>query len=193
VANGYCQDCADQQKQRERRSGRVEKQRRLRALQMRHIPTLYQSARLSHLPAKLAKIIQDGHNVLMWGAVGCGKTYAAFAAIRQNLTKRVNYVNWENFLIHLRNFENKSEDSKMETLTKPDVLVIDDIGTSVSEYSTRMLFVVIDSRLNHGRRTIITTNHAPAELQNLYGERIGSRLATYRIVHLQGKDQRRKG
>ena len=76
-------------------------------------------------------------------------------------------------------------------------LVIDDLGQEASEWATKELAALIESRWDKGKRTIITTNLTPSgqskNLETTYGARLWSRLGSPRslIVACGGMDMRR--
>lgn len=76
-------------------------------------------------------------------------------------------------------------------------LVIDDLGQEASEWATRELAALIESRFDKGKRTIVTTNLTPAgqgrNIENVYGARLWSRLGSQRslVVACGGVDLRR--
>jgi DNA replication protein DnaC len=185
-----CKTCADKIKRGETRRKRKSKQECYRR-QLEVIPNRYRAARLHQTPKKLAGIIRECSDVLLFGGVGVGKTHAACAGLRYRLNSSITYANWESLCIDLRDFGNGSEAGKLAKLTEPDTLVLDDIGTSSSDFSTRALFCIIDKRLNDCKRTILTSNCTPNELEAMYGPRIGSRLAYFRMIEIKGKDRRR--
>ncbi|MBQ7318677.1 MAG: ATP-binding protein [Clostridia bacterium] len=73
-----------------------------------------------------------------------------------------------------------------------DLLIIDDLGTEVSnQFTTSCLYNVINTRLNLRRPTIISTNLMQDELRRRYWDRITSRLfGEYKILLFLGTDVR---
>ncbi|MCR5717503.1 MAG: DNA replication protein DnaC, partial [Oscillospiraceae bacterium] len=73
-----------------------------------------------------------------------------------------------------------------------DLLILDDLGTEFSSpFYTSMIYNIINTRLNRGLPTIISTNLEWLELKSRYEERIVSRLyAVYDIMHFVGSDIR---
>lgn len=55
-------------------------------------------------------------------------------------------------------------------------LVVDDLGQEGSEWASKELGSLIESRFDKGRRTIVTTNVPPANMAKTYGDRFASRL-----------------
>jgi DNA replication protein DnaC len=73
-----------------------------------------------------------------------------------------------------------------------DLLIIDDLGTEVSnQFTTSCLYNVINTRLNLRRPTIISTNLMQDELRRRYWDRITSRLfGEYKVLLFLGTDVR---
>lgn len=193
-----CSGCQEKRRlsiiQAERRRVRIAKRDTLQAALRDAVPAKYKNVHLNDLPRKLQEIIKYSENLLLWGNVGVGKTHAALAALRHciGLQRSIRFVNWESFMIELRDFDHGTEAKKLNDLIRPAVLVIDDVGLSASDYSSKALFILIDQRLNQSKKTILTANIPLEELEALYGQRIGSRLSEYRIIRLNGKDRRKE-
>lgn len=110
-----------------------------------------------------------------------------------------------------RRSEDETEWSILKPLISPDVALLDDLGAEyVSEWAVAIVGVLVHERYAAGKRTLVTTNLAlevpegdacpscgskrmpcprhgvPPNLRDLYGDRIGSRLRTYRHVVMEG-------
>ncbi len=78
----------------------------------------------------------------------------------------------------------------------PDLLIIEDVGVTTSlggqetDFSLTTLYLIIDSRLERMKPTFITSNKNLKNLTDSFDARIGSRLSTYRVIELKGKDRR---
>ena len=72
------------------------------------------------------------------------------------------------------------------------LLVIDDlVAEKVTDWSRAVLFSVLNDRINNKMPTIVTSNLTPAEISEVLGERIGSRLAgDFLQVEIKGEDRR---
>ena len=73
-----------------------------------------------------------------------------------------------------------------------DLLIIDDLGTEVSnQFTTSVLYEVINTRLNLRRATVISTNLNEEEFRRRYWDRITSRvLGEYSLLQFVGRDIR---
>ena len=99
----------------------------------------------------------------------------------------------ENHAFHRTEDENDPEDMYGYILDC-DLLIIDDLGTEVSNaFTTSQLFACLNDRLMHKRSTIISTNLSLDDLQDIYSERIFSRLiSNYQVTLILGDDIRIK-
>jgi len=126
----------------------------------------------THLSTAIAKTVLDaGHDVLYTTAVGM---VSAFEAER------------------FGNSMGMTEESSISRYYEVDLLIIDDLGTEVTnQFTTSALYNVINTRLNLHRPTIISTNLMQEELRRRYWDRITSRLfGEYRILLFLGTDVR---
>lgn len=80
----------------------------------------------------------------------------------------------------------------LDPLLSCDLLIIDDMGVEFSsEYNQKLLYQVIDSRLNVEKDMIISTNLNPTEIKIYYDERLSSRIrGNFKIVPFYGEDIR---
>lgn len=73
-----------------------------------------------------------------------------------------------------------------------DLLILDDLGTEFhTQFTTSVLYNIINTRLVEGRPTIISTNLELQQIEEKYSQRMVSRLiCTYRVLKFYGKDIR---
>lgn len=195
-----CSDCKRQMEleaQRIREVKRESNSRRERTAKIRNniknkIPLLFRYARITKIKKQLADIMLDDHSVFLWGSVGTGKTYASLAALRVDIlrNKCAERTVFESLLSKIQ-AENFSEDSILKKYLNADVLILDDIGLRDTEFARRILFRIIDTRMEQNLKTVLISNLSPENLKKNMGERIFSRLQTYRIVKLTGNDKRK--
>ena len=86
----------------------------------------------------------------------------------------------------------KSDMDTLGLLLKVDLLILDDLGTEFNtSFNLSAIYNIINTRLNRGLPTIISTNLELMDLRNRYEERIMSRLfAVYETMHFIGSDIR---
>ncbi len=182
----------------QRRQTRKIKQQSLRQHMSRWIPPLYRRAHIRQLSMNLRQRLlatPKEQGILLWGSAGVGKTHAAMALIRWHITRgeAVQRYTHAELILRLRScfYSGRNEHETIASLTNVPVLVIDDLSAGMqSDYSTMTLLHIIDRRIELCKRTIITTNLSPENIEQIYGERMGSRLKTYLTIRLGGKDKR---
>lgn len=138
-------------------------------------------------------------NLLLMGGTGLGKTHLSSAMARVIIESGydVYYTGASGMLsdFERERFGNSSVPGGGEDTGRYfecDLLIIDDLGTEVTnQFTVSCLFNVINTRLNLGRSTVISTNLTPVELKGRYTDRIVSRLlGEYRTLRFVGHDVR---
>lgn len=135
-------------------------------------------------------------NLLFYGETGTGKTFLT-NCIAKALLDRGKIVIYQTAFrlleileeIRFRNSDNKE---KYKLLFEADLLIIDDLGTEMTNtFTNSELFNIINSRLLANKKTIISTNLSPKEIMDRYDDRIFSRLfSRFTVLHFFGKDLR---
>ena len=136
-------------------------------------------------------------NILMFGRTGLGKTHLSLAIANEVLKKGygVLYDSALNYLnkIEKEHFGKASDDSDtLGQLLSADLLILDDLGTEYTKpFYISTIYNIINTRINKGLPTIISTNLNHEEMLKKYDERIISRLfATYESYEFVGEDIR---
>ena len=96
-------------------------------------------------------------------------------------------------LSYRRKEENEEEQGQGEAALEADLLLIDDLGTELSNsFTASKLFYVINQRMVMKRSTILSTNLNFGAIRDTYSDRVVSRLMSedYDIIPLYGRDQR---
>ena len=122
-------------------------------------------------------------NLLLLGGTGLGKTHLSTALARRVIDRGFDvyytgavgmFADFENVRFG-QSTEQAAEDPRRYTAC--DLLIIDDLGTEVSnQFTNSCLYTVLNNRINLGRPTVISTNLNGKELQARYADRITSRL-----------------
>lgn len=138
-------------------------------------------------------------SLLMYGKTGVGKTHLSLSIAKAVAERGFNaaYGSIVNLLtiIEREHFGKVSEEENMDTvnlLINADLLVLDDLGAEFSsQFYESVTYNIINSRINLGLPTIISTNLTAAELQKKYNERIISRIfGEFSTLYLVGEDIR---
>ena len=136
-------------------------------------------------------------NLLLTGGTGLGKTHLSTAVARTVIERgySVLYDTAHNIFSDFNYDQFKSrpdEELRSEKYFSCDLLLLDDLGTEVQTKNTTSYFYnLVNTRMNRGKATIISTNLFFNELLSRYGDRIASRLmGEYRVLQFRGEDVR---
>ena len=140
-----------------------------------------------------------GGNLLLVGGTGLGKTHLSTAVAKAVLDRGFDVL-YTGAVGMVASFENArfgssvglSDTSDIDRYYECDLLIIDDLGTEVSnQFTVSTIYNVINTRLNLRRPTVISTNLMQDELRRRYWDRITSRLfGEYQILLFLGTDVR---
>lgn len=140
-------------------------------------------------------------NLLLFGGTGLGKTHLSTALARE-LIERGFDVFYNSAVGMISDFERNRfgngimEEAARDTsrYTECDLLILDDLGTEVvNQFTLSCLYHVLNTRLNLGRSTVISTNLMPADLRRVYSDRITSRLfGEFSVLPFRGTDVRKQ-
>ena len=141
----------------------------------------------------------NGENLLFYGDTGLGKTFMCNCIAKELLDKGhlVIYQTAFKMFEIIEDYKFKNADSHIskdnyENLFDCDLLIIDDLGTELTNsFTNSELFNIINTRLLSGNKTIISTNLSPMQLGSEYAQRIFSRVFDrFKMVKFIGKDLR---
>ncbi len=139
----------------------------------------------------------NSYSVLMMGQTGLGKTHLSLAIAGEVIKK--GYTVLYNSAQNIFNTLQKERFGKSDTngayeamVLECDLLVIDDLGAEFStQFTNAALYNIINTRINAGLPTIISTNLSFVEIENLYSPRISSRLlGEFSVLQFAGTDIR---
>ena len=138
-------------------------------------------------------------SLVLFGGTGLGKTHLSTAVARVVLDQGcdVFYTGAVNMLsdFEYQRFGNSiTGDAGQDTSRyfTCDLLIIDDLGTEVAnQFTTSVLYNLINTRLNRKKPTIISSNLSQADFRKRYWDRITSRvLGEYTVLPFLGMDIR---
>lgn len=137
-------------------------------------------------------------NLLLIGTTGTGKTHISTAIAKEVISQGfdVLYDSVQNIINDFETDKFRSgynnTESASEKYLECDLLIIDDLGTEFSnQFTVSCLYNLLNTRINHGKATVISTNLSPEELSSKYEGRIYSRLIGRSTVLLfEGGDHR---
>ena len=139
-------------------------------------------------------------NLLFYGGPGLGKTFLCSCIAREILDKgyTVFYTTAPQLFKTIekerfnRSQEEESQTGFSDDLQSVDLLIIDDLGTEFNtSFTSSELFDILNTRLINKKPVIISTNLSVNDIQNIYSERITSRIiGEYKVMKFFGKDIR---
>lgn len=140
-------------------------------------------------------------SLLFYGGTGLGKTHLSTSVARRVIERGYD-VYYNSAVGMISDFEYRrfgsglvqNEGDDTARYTDCDLLIIDDLGTeTVNQFTMSCLYHVLNTRLNLGKPTLVSTNLNAAELCKLYGDRIASRLTgEYLLIPFYGVDIRKQ-
>ncbi len=146
------------------------------------------------LVAGIRRIAQTQESIVLFGPTGCGKTHLAVAIVREQ-RQRYLIVTVPDMLLKIRSTYNQdmSEEDAIAVYASVPVLVLDDLGAEkASDFSVERVQIILDRRIRQCLRTIITTNLPWQAIEDTYGARIASRMASMVNIKISMPDFRKK-
>lgn len=135
-------------------------------------------------------------SILMFGQTGLGKTHLSLAIAKQVLEKGYSVI-YDSAINILRNiekehFSHEHSSQMIDLVMDTDLLIMDDMGT---EYETPFynatVYNIINTRLNRGKPSIISTNLDFSGIERRYDKRVVSRIVSmYSCLEFKGEDVR---
>ena len=143
------------------------------------------------------EMLRAGKGLLLYGAQGVGKSYAAACAANYVIDKGYTCV-MTNFsrIINIVSGMFQGKQEYIDELCRNDLLIIDDLSSERNtEYADEIVMNVIDTRCTFGLPLIVTTNLSSAQMKGEESDskkRIYSRLYEMTIpLKYTGEDRRK--
>ena len=159
------------------------------------IPAVYRTATVEQVPAAVRAVLTPWTGaptfVLLYGAVGTGKSCAAAVKARAMLAdgQAVKWVSTSRLLEAMRANLDGAAAIMCDLVTAP-LLVLDDFASErATEWTTDRLALLVSSRWDDERPTVVTTNVGPVALAEWH-PRAASRLLSGLVLQLAGRDRR---
>lgn len=141
-------------------------------------------------------------NLLFYGGTGLGKTFMCNCIAHELINREISVLYQTSFslfeIIENHKFYkmNETEENRInyKMIFDCDLLIIDDLGTEVSNsFTNAELFNIINERMITEKKTIISTNLSLEQLRDTYSDRITSRIFNNFVpLKFYGKDLRFK-
>lgn len=152
--------------------------------------------------SQFASAMISGRSCMFVGRPGTGKTHLA-VGIAQELMKEGRTCSFTTVQRLVRRVKAtwsrpapETETEAIKSATRPDLLILDEVGVQTgSDYETNLLFDVLNERYEARRATILISNLAHAQIQEVLGERIVDRLREDggRVIVFDWASHRRQG
>lgn len=145
--------------------------------------------------------LRQGHNILLFGASGLGKTHLA-CAIGYSLLEKAVRVKFSTSTAIVQELQRAKEtlglSDALRKLDKYELLILDDIGyVKKNDSESQVLFELIAHRYERGS-LLITSNQAFSEWDSIFGDNMMTVAAIDRLVHhsdiykIEGESYRKK-
>ncbi|MFI9598875.1 ATP-binding protein [Streptomyces sp. NPDC052043] len=141
--------------------------------------------------------VEHGRSLVLLGPTGTGKTYQAYAAIRElaitGVSARWVVTTAADMYAALRPRHGIDSESEFRRYRSASILLVDDLGASkVTEFTEEVNFRLINWRYENHLPTLFTSNALPKELTERLGGRVTSRLSEMcQRIPVMGSDRRR--
>lgn len=129
--------------------------------------------------------LQKGGGLVMCGKPGTGKNHLALAIARHAITEHQSSAVFTTALRIARAYKStwskgaeNTEDDVIRYFTKPDLLIIDEVGVQFgSDAEKLIMFEIINTRYERMKPTILISNQTKEELAAFIGERVIDRMS----------------
>lgn len=192
-----------------------EKPKPVKMAHINYLPTAYKECSFENyqgndkLIEDLKELITYKDGIVLRGNTGCGKTHLAIAIAKQIPTEPANIRGtWETvpgtifttapeLLLKIRSAfredAKQTEEQLIDYYAGCELLILDDLGSEkTTEFAVTTFYIILDRRIRDCKQTIITTNLSQAEVEQVFGARISSRMAAMENIKINMPDYRKK-
>ena len=178
--------------------------RRFAQMRLENSPNTEYALRMVYSTGEPYQEAQEPESWFLHGAVGVGKTCLAvgyaYEMVQAHLTP-TRFVTLPGMMTEIRSCYDTNGPSEKEVLRfykEAEMLILDDMGaehTSSSSWLSDRLYQILGDRHDQLRPTVMTSNLSIAELGNVYGDRITSRINEMcnggrNVLHVEGPNLR---
>lgn len=150
---------------------------------------------------QITRILAKGDHLLLTGPPGSGKTQAAVLLAKDAINDGhgVHFLNLGRTAMEIRaayKTDNGPTEAQIVNLCSTvDLLIVDDLGAGESGNAAieqRLLYLILETRQNERRSTVLTTNLTPKEVSDRLGARLIGRLQPLEVMAFRhGRNFRR--
>ena len=141
----------------------------------------------------------DYHNLFFYGKVGTGKSFLSGCVAKELIDKGCSVIYYSSIGLFEKlsqisfDFDAKEDKAELyEDLYSCDLLIIDDLGTELTNnFTSSQFFSCLNERILRKKPIIISTNLSLQELRDRYSDRIFSRITSnFKLCKITGPDIR---
>lgn len=136
-------------------------------------------------------------NILLFGDTGVGKTFLSNCIAKELLDTGHSVIYFSahrlfEILAESTFHKNTAAVSDYKNIFDCDLLIIDDLGTEMTNsFTSSQFFVCLNERILHRKSTLISSNLGLGNIASIYSERVFSRITSnFILLHLFGMDIR---
>lgn len=157
------------------------------------------SSAVDHCHAMVDGFGEENRNLLLFGAVGMGKSFLSGCVASELIEKGYSVIYYSAISLFealaKETFHNSSKDdlyNLYDYLYNCDLLIVDDLGTeTTNSFVASQLFALINERDLRKKSTIISSNLDLEDIRDRYSDRIFSRICnSFTVLRLTGYDIR---